>query len=295
MPNKITAKKTREIIRRHHPMLADRFRTPLLIKAIQKTVRPGDVVLDLGCGAGVLSLAAVEAGVKKVYACDIDESIRVAKNEAQKRGIRNIEFRQALSFDLKLPERVDVIVAETVGSLGLDENIVPSVYDARRRFLKEGGKIIPGRVRIFLAPVGTSNSPQPPLKLRGGEGGVMSAPFTTTKIKPSELLANPAIYWKIDFQTIHALGFDRELAFRARRDGALRGFAGWFEAEWAPGIVTNTAPGRPLTHWKQTFLPISKPIRVGKGDPIVFRLRIYPKGGPCSTESAIEWGYQTKG
>lgn len=281
-------------------MLSDPLRTPLLLKAVQKTVKRGDVVLDLGCGTGILSFAAASAGAKKVYACDVDEAIHFARAEAKKLSLADrIRFHRGLSFDLKIPEPVDVIIAETVGGLGLDENIVPSVYDARKRFLKKGGKIIPGRLRVFVAPVDKippfppfskgGNRGRPPLA-KGGGGDLI--PLVFTKIKPPDLLASPKIYQEIDFRIVEAIGFDHELEFRSKKAGALTGFAGWFEASFAPGIVTNTAPNRPLTHWKQTFLPVRPQSRVKKGDLISFRLRIYPKGGLYSTESAIEWGYK---
>ena len=64
--------KTVNIIRRHAEMVFDFGRSLPLIRAIEKTIRPGDVVVDLGCGLGLLSFAAVHAGAKRAYGIDVD-------------------------------------------------------------------------------------------------------------------------------------------------------------------------------------------------------------------------------
>ncbi|MCX8010223.1 MAG: 50S ribosomal protein L11 methyltransferase [Ignavibacteria bacterium] len=47
--------------------------TRLMIRLLEKYIMPNTVVLDVGCGTGVLSIAAVKLGAEKAFACDIDE------------------------------------------------------------------------------------------------------------------------------------------------------------------------------------------------------------------------------
>ena len=46
--------------------------TQLCLEAMEKLIRPGDSVLDVGCGSGILSLAAKMLGATRVVSCDID-------------------------------------------------------------------------------------------------------------------------------------------------------------------------------------------------------------------------------
>ena len=66
----------------HREYLADRARTALFRRAIKAVVRPGDVVLDLGSGTGVLGLLALKAGAARVYQVDESPMIEVARGVA---------------------------------------------------------------------------------------------------------------------------------------------------------------------------------------------------------------------
>src|SRR5439155_3036542 len=52
----------------HVKMLNDRRRTSQFLTSIREVVRPGDVVVDLGTGTGILAVAAARAGARHVYA-----------------------------------------------------------------------------------------------------------------------------------------------------------------------------------------------------------------------------------
>ena len=62
--------------------------TQLCLELIEKYLRPGDDLLDLGCGSGILSIAAVLLGARTIKAVDIDEnSVKIARENAVKNHI----------------------------------------------------------------------------------------------------------------------------------------------------------------------------------------------------------------
>lgn len=63
----------------HVAMLSDRNRTESFIAAINRVVKKGDVVIDIGTGTGVLAIAAARAGASKVYAIEARSIADVAK------------------------------------------------------------------------------------------------------------------------------------------------------------------------------------------------------------------------
>src|SRR6266404_5694512 len=131
-------------LRDYGDMIADRERFNAYREAIYKAVRPGDAVLEIGCGPGVFALLACRAGAKRVYAIDSEEIVHFARELAAANGFaERIEFIHSDSRKTELPERVNVIVSDIRGVLPLCGHAISSIEDARQRFLAPGGILIP--------------------------------------------------------------------------------------------------------------------------------------------------------
>jgi SAM-dependent methyltransferase len=129
------------------------------------SLKPGEMVLDLGSGAGFdCFLAAEQVGPKgKVIGVDMTpEMVEKARDIAQKRGIKNVEFRLGEIEALPVADAsVDVVLSNCVINLSTDK---PQVFREVHRVLKDGGRIaisdlaltkeLPPKVRESIAAYG---------------------------------------------------------------------------------------------------------------------------------------------
>ena len=122
----------------HEEMLSDSVRVEVYHQGIHRNIQPGDVVLDLGTGTGLLAFMAAKAGASKVYAVEHSDFIDVAREIAQHNNITNIEFVQANSREFTPPEKVDVVLHEQMGDELFNENMVDNLLDLRNRVLAPG-------------------------------------------------------------------------------------------------------------------------------------------------------------
>lgn len=269
----------------YYDMMADRVRMEAYEKAISQTVRQGDIVLDLGCGPGILSFLAVKAGAKKVYAIEKMDSINLAREIAKRNGIADkIVFIEGVSKDVTLPEKVDVIVSETLGSFAVEENTLEFTIDARKRFLKQDGRLIPEALKLWVAPVENSRAYEKMAFWKDVAGFDFSyAGEELTKrlliedIDKKDFLSEPQVYKGIDLVEADNPSINEKLKFEFSRTAVLHGFAGWFQALLTDDVLIDTAPSSPKTHWKQAFFPIKEPVNVKKGDYVIIDMKVLPK------------------
>lgn len=138
----------------HISMLNDRLRTEPFIRAIEAIVQPGDVVIDIGTGTGVMATAAARAGARQVYAIEASEMGRTAKDVFAANGFADrITLVPGWSSRVELPEKANVLVAEIIGNDPLEEGVMEAFADARKRFLTPDARIIPNRARVLGVPV----------------------------------------------------------------------------------------------------------------------------------------------
>jgi predicted RNA methylase len=181
----------------HEKLLEDEIRLDTFRKAILKTVKPGDVVMDIGAGTGILSRFALEAGARKVYLVEENENIlsyakkNLLKNDygAKCIFIANRSNKMKTEF---INEKIDVIISETIGSLGVNEGIIETLYDARR-FLKTNGIVIPFSISLFYAILDFEvNIPtfEPVILRQQKDLKLKSKPHKLIEIKFDELISN---------------------------------------------------------------------------------------------------------
>ena len=286
----------------HRRMLNDHVRNEVYRKAIFETVKHGDVVLDFGAGTGILSIFSVHAGAKKVYAIErtgIAALARqvVANNEAES----HVEIIQSNVENVKLPEKVDIIVSEWLGGYGVDENMLTPLLVARDLWLKPDGKILPNLVTAWMVPVWDSelDNDMNFWRSRPYEVDLSSIAYRTAQeqhfchyLSKNSLLSEPQLMWTTDiykFPTAESrLPFRASLSFTATSRGKLNALAVWFRAEFSGRIILTNAPDAPRTHWGQYVFPLERTIEIEFGTKILVEFICEPSGiGYCHNKWSI--------
>ena len=281
------------VLKEHLEYLSLPHRLNLYRAAVEKLVRPGDRVVDAGCGTGVLGLLCLQAGAAHVHAIDSTAAIEVAREALTRAGwAPKTDFIRGTSFQVELPELVDVVICDHVGYFGFDYGLIGLLADARRRFLRPGGILIPGRLKLHVGAVESQKGRQlveawqapgiPPEFHWVRQHGVNSKYAVT--LQPDELLTNPAELGCIDLQADNPDFFSWSERLTVLRDGVLHGLAGWFECELAEGVwMTNSPMSDSTIDRPQAFLPIDEALPVKAGDQLDLTLMARP------AEHMIAW------
>jgi protein arginine N-methyltransferase 1 len=270
-------------------MIADRARFAAYADAVQRAVRPGDVVVDLGCGPGIFALMACRAGAKRVYAIDAGDVIHFARQLAVANGFaERIEFLHDDSRQTQLPERANVLVSDVRGALPLFAEALPSIEDARERLLIPGAAQIPQRDTIYAAIIETPEFYErlaSPWK-DAGRGLELTAalPIVLNKVykmrsQSSQLLTEAQKWCTLDYTANLNFRAGAKLQFRATRCGTAHGVTAWFETQLFEDIGFSTAPGTMGTIYGQGFLPWLDPVALETGQEIEVDLHADPVGG----------------
>jgi len=107
--------------------LVDIKRTETFKQAIQKVVKPGSIVIDIGSGTGIFALFAAEAGAAKVYAVEVEHLLATCLRQtvAASKYEDVIEVVEGNALEVDLPKNVDVVIAELIETGLMDEMQVP--------------------------------------------------------------------------------------------------------------------------------------------------------------------------
>lgn len=261
----------------HRLYWADSVKIDRYRRALASLITSDSVVLDLGCGTGLLGLLAVQLGARHVYAVDSGSILAVAEQIAAANGAGDrITHIRAMSTAIELPELVDIVVADQLGGLGYEPGVLAYYADARQRLLKPGGAFVPQRLRLLLAPVQSSEiTNEVDFWNTAPAGFDISAAVSyvandvhSPKLDADELLASPIV--ARDQPTWVNESFALEGSFVIERDGVMQAIAGMFEAVMADGVLMSNNPRSAdhMQHRWNSLYPLPEPVAVRAGDTV---------------------------
>jgi len=268
----------------HEEMIKDRVRTGSYHRAICSNPKlfQDKVVLDVGCGTGILSMFCVKAGAKKVYAVDYSDIIGHARQIVKDNGMEDkIVCIKAKAEEMELPEKVDIIISEWMGYFLLYESMLSAVIVCRDKFLKPGGLIFPDRAIINIAFIEDADYKKQKLDFWDNVYGFnMSCIKKVAYREPlvdvvdgKAVVSKTQPVYTLDLYTIKLedLDFHSNFQVEMERDDYVHALIAWFDIEFnacAQPVRFSTGPFSKYTHWKQTVFYLEDVLAVSTNDVI---------------------------
>jgi 2-polyprenyl-3-methyl-5-hydroxy-6-metoxy-1,4-benzoquinol methylase len=267
----------------HRSMVFDEVRNELYAAAIRKFVTPDSVVLDLGAGLGIHGLIAAAAGAKRVYLVDPEPVVQIAKEVARANGLADrVVVLEGRIEDIELPEQVDLIISVFTGNLLYSEDLLPSLFHARDRYLRPGGRLIPDFAELLLAPV---SAPAIHAKYVGrwseknlGLDFSSARRFAANEILwlnrdelTAERMSTGGVVSALDLMAANRADCEGEVRCRIEKSGTCHGLLGWTQfrlhEQWL-----STAPDIHEVHWSPAMLPLDPAIELEAGENVAITL-----------------------
>jgi protein arginine N-methyltransferase 1 len=267
----------------HRLMLRDKARNAAFAQAISKQVRPGDVVVDLGAGTGLLSMLAAKAGARRVHAIEAADVCALGKKISRANGFdKVIVWHHAPSYEVELSEKATVLLSETFGSHPFEECAHEFVRDARQRLCVATARRVPAAVSVFVQAAA--------LPAVRDDWDLFAAPivgFDLTLLRAATLsqmyaheaprdalLSDPALLERVELGDKTPSRRKRSTKMKVARREVLSQIVQWFELDLGAGVTLSTAPDAPLTHWRQIHFPLGENVPVEAGDSVEIEVAI---------------------
>jgi hypothetical protein len=300
-----------DAVRLHVAMLDDRRRTSRFLKAIADAVRPGDVVVEIGTGTGVLAVVAAKAGAAHVYALEVANTAPWARRVFRANGVADrVTLVRGRAERLTLPERADLLIAELIGDDPLGEGIIGATRDAWRRFLKPNARLVPSAIAIYAYPVVIPEKILEPRVLRADRlerwrewYGVDFSPLVDSWggdafvdfVDPREArdwtsLGRPALVAAFDLAAVGQTRVHSGATVRINRTGRLDGLLLYCELFSGPRKFLSTAPSAvgDDNHWYTPLRILNEPVAVRAGDRVHVDYGHAPRGGGVRCSVVVE-------
>ncbi|XP_043268413.1 protein arginine N-methyltransferase 1 [Venturia canescens] len=273
----------------HHEMLTDTVRTETYRDALltNSNMFSNCVMLDVGCGTGILSMFAAKSGCRKVISVDQSDVIYHAMDIVRENNLDDIiQLKKGRLEDIDLGvEKVDAIVSEWMGYFLLFEGMLDTIIYARDHYLVPGGKLLPSRCTLSIVGSGDTKryidlvdywSNVYGFKMSCMKAKVVKEPsIEISNVK--DLVTNITEIQAFDLYSVdtNCVNFTAPFEFTITKTGSLTAIVGYFDVFFNGldnPISFSTGPHAPATHWKQTVFSLTEPISITEGEVICGKL-----------------------
>jgi 2-polyprenyl-3-methyl-5-hydroxy-6-metoxy-1,4-benzoquinol methylase len=254
----------------HFPMMNDRPRNEAFEQALINRIQENDIVLDIGCGSGLLSMMAVRAGAQSAIAIESEEQvIKVAAQVIETNGYGDeITLIHKRSTQLSAPEQLplcDLLVCEIFDVSLLGEDALFTIAHAKKKLLKPNAKILPQRLNLWVQVV-ESDDLRARYRVDEAQGFDLSAfnQLRDPRLLQLDLkrfqyqtLSAPYLAFSIDLESDFPLSDEDLMILEIESAGRVDGLIFWYDLilDEANDVVLSTSPHQENTHWLQGFAP----------------------------------------
>lgn len=277
----------------HEEMLKDQVRTLTYRNAMyhNKHLFKGKVVLDVGCGTGILSMFAARAGAKHVYGVDCSNIIEHAKVIVHDNGLDNVVtmiFGKVEEVELPV-EKVDVIVSEWMGYCLFYESMLDTVLFARDKWLKPGGILFPDKACLYVTAIEDKKYKDEKIHWWDSVYGFNMSNIRKVALKeplvdvvePQQIITDSNLIKEIDLYTVapDELAFSAPYCLTAKKNDYIDALVTYFTVEFTKchkrtGITTS--PEARYTHWKQTVFYMEDCLTIKHGEQMLGTISVSP-------------------
>jgi type I protein arginine methyltransferase len=295
----------------HEEMLKDEVRTKTYRNAIMynKHLFRDKVVLDVGCGTGILSMFAAKAGAKKVIGVDASDILDQAKLIVEANGLSDVvTLIKGKVEEITLPvEKVDVIVSEWMGYCLLYEGMLNTVLFARDKWLAEGGILLPDQATMYITAIEDAEYKEDKINFWDSVYGfdmscikklALQEPLVDV-VGAKQVMSNACPLITIDISKISVADLDFTVPFRIKttRDDYCHAFVVYWDCLFGPchkRLGFSTAPHCEYTHWKQTVFYLDDVLTLKQGEDISGEFKCKP-GEKNPRELILNISYHAEG